>query len=234
MRKIAFGLLGLAVFGMAACSPPAAPPRAEAPAAAEAPAPIAAPAGDYKLDPNHASLVFRVPHMGLSNYTLRFAKLDADVTFDPANITASTLVATVDPKSIRSDYPGDYRGAHPRGPYRSWDEDLAMSGRFLNAGEHPSITFRSTGIERTGPNTARITGDLTLLGQTHPVTLETRLVGSMANHPAYGGGAFGVEAKAVFDRTLFGLDYMAQNGGGVSVEFNGEFKQVVAPATATP
>jgi polyisoprenoid-binding protein YceI len=224
--------LGLALVACAPSAPPATDAKEKA---AEAAPGIAAPAGEYKIDPNHASLVFRVPHMGLSNYTLRFAKLDATVTLDPTNIAASSVSGTVDPLSIRSDYPGDYRATHgPRGRnYRSWDEDLGTSPEFLNGRQFPTITFRSTAIEPTGGDTARITGDLTLLGQTHPVTMDAKLTGSMASHPFGGGGAFGVSATGTFNRSQFGMTHLIEAGAAgdpVTFEFNGEFRQVQPPA----
>ena len=56
--------------------------------AAQAPAPV--PAGAYTLDKAHASLIFRVNHIGFSNYTRRFKRFDAKLQFDPANKTAIT------------------------------------------------------------------------------------------------------------------------------------------------
>src|SRR5262245_14299694 len=69
---------------------------APAPAAASTPAPVDVPAGSYTLDKSHASLHFRVSHMGFSNYTARFKRFDATITFDPANLEGSTVNATVD------------------------------------------------------------------------------------------------------------------------------------------
>jgi polyisoprenoid-binding protein YceI len=92
MRAI---LIPIALAALAACSPrPAgepktadATPQAKAvPAVAKAPR--EAPAGVYTLDPLHTSIVFRVPHMGLSQYTARFTKADGQLTFDPANPAA--------------------------------------------------------------------------------------------------------------------------------------------------
>ena len=63
------------------------------------------PAGSYKLDREHASLIFRVNHLGFSNYTARFKRFDAKLEFDPRNLAASKVTATVDPDSLETDYP---------------------------------------------------------------------------------------------------------------------------------
>ena len=55
---------------------------AAAPALAQA-APIDAPAGEYVLDKTHASITWKVKHLGLSNYTARFASFDSVLVLDP-------------------------------------------------------------------------------------------------------------------------------------------------------
>src|SRR6202521_1191554 len=74
------------------------------PAAAPAVPPMAAaPAGQYQLDKSHASLQLRVSHLGFSTYTTRFSRFDAELTFDPNNIPASKLLATIDASSLEMD-----------------------------------------------------------------------------------------------------------------------------------
>lgn len=219
---------------LAACSQPAPPAEQQA---AAAPVQIKAPAGRYELDPNHANLSFRVNHVGLSNYVARFTKYKVTLDLDPENLAASSVVATIDPTSIRTDFSADYRAGHPDSKFQGWDEDLAQSDKFFNAGQHPQIEFRSTRVEQTRPGSMQIVGDLTLLGQTHPVTLEATLVGSSPTHPFYGGGgALGFSAKGEFERSAFGMSHLLQPplvGDAVTIEFEGEFQQAVSQA-ATP
>jgi len=68
---------------------------AAVPAASTAPIP----AGGYTLDKAHASLLFRVSHLGFSHYTGRFTRFDAQLQFDPANLPASSVKVTIDPRS---------------------------------------------------------------------------------------------------------------------------------------
>ncbi len=230
-------VLAIAAAALTACSQPS-PDSGEKSAAAPTMRPTArilAPAGDYKLDADHSTLVFRVGHLGVSSYLARFTGFDAALKLDPANPLASSFVATIDPKSVRTDYRGNYSATHPGSAYRTWDEDLAQSPSFLNAGEFPEIRYRSSRIESTGPDTARIFGDLTLLGQTHPVTLEAKLVGSTAARPIYGGAALGVSATGSFERSEFGMTHLLQPplvGDTITIEFNGEFAQPAAPPAA--
>jgi polyisoprenoid-binding protein YceI len=61
--------------------------------------------GPYTLDKGHASLIFRVNHLGFSNYTARFKRFDARLQFDPQSLAASKVVATVDANSLETDFP---------------------------------------------------------------------------------------------------------------------------------
>ncbi|MFN3286903.1 MAG: YceI family protein [Sphingomonadaceae bacterium] len=169
-----------------------------APAAAQ-PAPlrqVEAPSGTYVLDLGHSSLTFRVKHLGLSNYTMRFARFDATVDYDAADPTRSKLSVTIDPRSVRTDYPFPER--------ENFDAKLANDPEYLNAGAHLEIRFVSRSITRTGPNTGRITGDLTLRGVTRPVTLEATFNGAV-EHPFRRVPVFGVSATGTFRRSDFGM-----------------------------
>lgn len=225
--KILAGAAALAL--MAACQPGAQKP-AEAPAVEAPAAPVAkvvdATAGLYVLEKTHASVTFQVMHMGLANYTARFAKMDATLDIDPANPTAAKLTATVDPTSIRTDYPGDYKATHKGSPFKTWDEDLAKSDKFFNAGKFAEIKLVSTGLTLTGSDTATLTGDLTMLGVTKPITLDVKLNGAMASHPFVKTPALGFSATGTFKRSDFGMSYGIPNvGDDVKLLIEAEFIQ---------
>jgi polyisoprenoid-binding protein YceI len=116
------------------------------------------PAGTYGIDTGHASLVAKIGHMGFSNYAMRFTKIDARFSFDPANPTAAKVTATIDPASIDT-------GS------TSFNEEL-KGAMWLNAAKFPAITFTSTGLVMTGANSGKLTGDLNFRGVTKPVTLD--------------------------------------------------------------
>jgi polyisoprenoid-binding protein YceI len=68
-------------------------------------APSRVPAGAYTLDHAHATLLFRVDHLGFSHYTARFKKFEAALRFDPQKLTTSSVDVTVDAASIETDFP---------------------------------------------------------------------------------------------------------------------------------
>lgn len=180
------------------------------------------PAGVYRLDPNHALLQWSVSHLGLSNYTAKFARYDATITLDPQTLENSKIELSIDPTSVRTDFPGDYVGTHKGSPYKSWDENLGLDEKFLNGGKFPKITFTSTNIERAGPNLAKVTGDLNFLGQTRPVTMNVSVIGQSASHPMFGTPVIGFRAEGKFNRSDFGME-KSPIGDEVAVVFDGEF-----------
>lgn len=187
-----------------------------APAAALAQLPqITPPSGNYKVDPGHASIVFRVSHMGLTNYPIRFSKFDSTVVYDSADPTRSKLDVTIDANSIRTDYPFPER--------ENFDSVLATGEGWLNARAHPQIKFVSRSITRTGPKTGRITGDLTLKGVTRPVTLDATFNGAI-EHPMLKKPVMGVSAKGSFKRSDFGIaQYVPMVGDDITVEIEAEY-----------
>ncbi len=203
----------LALMLLAACS------KAPAPAA------LAAPAGTYELDPYHSSVSFGISHIGLSNYVARFTKYSATLKLDPTNLSASSVSATIDPASVRTDFSGDYPGTHKGTPYKTFDEALAQDAKFLDAGKFPAISFTSTRVEQSAGK-LKITGDLNFHGVTKPVTLEASVVGSVAAHPFTQKGALGFSATTTIKRSEFGMtEYLKMLGDEVTLRFEGEFHQ---------
>ena len=229
-----FAGASLLLLALAACDPAAAPvaettPAVEAPAA-PTPVAITVPAGDYVVDPTHASVTFKLQHLGLSHYALRFKTYDATVSFDPANISASKVTASIKPSDLVVGYPADYVKNHPGTKFKSWEDDLANSTNFLDAAKFPAITFTSTSVEPSGERTAKVTGDLTLKGVTKPVTLDVTFSGETASHYFAKVPAVGFSATGTFKRSDFGFDYLlpAVVGDDVQVEIEGDFIQKVA------
>lgn len=214
---------------LAACGQGPSPGQSSAPAVE-----LTAPAGTYTLDPNHRSLVGKVQHMNLAPYSLRFTKFDVTLNLDPKNVAASSVEVTLDPTSVRTDYTGDYKANHEGTPYNSFEEALAQGPKFFNAGQFPSVTFKSTKVESQGTGRMKVTGDLTLLGKSQPLVLEVTVTGSIAEHPFTKVGALGFSATGTFKRSLFGMDFGVGKflGDDVTVTFDGEFKQQVTPPPA--
>jgi len=150
------------------------------------------PAGSYTVDKAHTSVTFRVSHLGFSHYTARFATVDGKLKFDPANPAAMRIEATIDPASLQLNTP-------PAG----FREEI-LGKDWLNAAAFKTITFKSTKVEKTGANTAKVTGDFTLHGVTKPVTLDVTYNGGWAAN-AFDGNRVGFSAHGVFKRSAFGV-----------------------------
>ena len=164
-------------------------PVAAAPAAAPQP-----PAGAYTIDKAHTSVTFRVSHLGFSRYTARFAKVDGKLKFDPAAPAAMAVEATIDPQSLELNAP-------PAGFH-----DQLMGASFFEAAKYPAITFRSTSVQVTGANTAKVTGDFTLHGVTKPVTLDVTYNGGWPAN-AMDGARIGFSAHGSIKRSAFGMGF---------------------------
>ncbi len=198
-------LLVLSVFAaLAACSPKqeaAKEPAAQAAVPATAPAaaveaPIDVPAGAYTIDPAHTSILFRVNHLGFSNWTARFKKATAQLQFDPNNLAASNVTVTVDAKSLETDFPD------PK--VVDFNAEL-LSENWLNGVKFPEITFRSISLEPTGARTMRINGELTLRGVTRPMVLDAKFNGGYRGHPMDPHARIGFSATGVLKRSEFGI-----------------------------
>ncbi len=156
------------------------------------------PAGAYTLDRTHASLIFRVNHLGFSNYTARFKRFDAKLQFDPANLAASKVTASVDVDSLETDFPDPAR----------LDFNAVLKGAaWLDVAQFPRMEFASSHIDVTGVNTLRIHGDLTLHGVTRPIVLEATFNGGYAGHPMDPNARIGFSAQATLKRSEFGIAY---------------------------
>jgi polyisoprenoid-binding protein YceI len=167
-------------------------PRSITPVATEAPA------GAYTLDKSHASLIFRVSHLGFSNYTARFKRFDAKLELDPKRPESSRVTATVDARSLETDFPN---------PETLDFNAMLQNAQWLDTAQFPEITFRSTRVELATPNAARITGDLTLHGVTRPITLEATFNGGYAGHPMDPHARIGFSAHGALKRSEFGIAF---------------------------
>jgi polyisoprenoid-binding protein YceI len=182
-------------------------------AAAPAPlGPASVPAGHYVLDKKHASLIARVKHMGVSLYALRFNDIDASFDYSPERPTATRLQASVDPASL--DVNADY--------------GKQFAEEFLSVSKFPRATFVSTAVTDAGNGQGTMTGDLTLMGVTKPVTFNVTLIGS--DHEVLpiplGRRAAGFEATTTIKRSDFGSTYLNNLvGDEVTLQIEAEFEK---------
>lgn len=179
-----------------------------------------APAGQYAVDKTHASVNWKGLHQGLSWYNARFTNFDIQLTFDPADVTKSKVTATIDPKSIET----DFEKTRPAGNTEEFNAELATGERFFNAGKFPQITFASTAITKTGANTGKMTGNLTFLGVTKPVTLDVTYIGNR-NDPRLKKHKVGFQAVGTINKTIWGLAPGGSIADEVKIEINAELIQ---------
>lgn len=176
----------------------------------------AMPAGLYKLDKTHASIVWKVNHLGLSDYTARFTKFEADLRLNPTNLESSKIIVNIDPTSIKTDYPEPEK--------KDFDAQLINDAGWFNAAQFPKITFTSTKVEKTGDDTGKVTGDLTFMGVTKPVTLDVKFNAALGNHPFANKPAVGFSATGTIKRSDFGMTkYIPQIGDEVKLLIEVEF-----------
>ncbi|MGF1455254.1 MAG: YceI family protein [Alphaproteobacteria bacterium] len=168
-------------------------------------------AGTYKLDPTHVNVTWIVSHLGLSPYQGRFNDISGEMTIDPAKPAEASVAITIKTDSV--DTLSD-----------RLDEELKSDEGF-NAAEYPEITFKSTKVEVMDGGQAKVTGDLTMLGKTKPVTLDVTLVGT-GPHPFAKKQAVGFKATARFNRSEFGFTQWAPViGDTVDLVIGAEFQK---------
>lgn len=168
--------------------------------------------GAYTLDPEHAFLIFRIEHLGLSTVVGRFNSVDATLDFDPEMPEELILEGQIDVASIdlnSSDFEQRLRGS-------DW----------LGTEKFPSAGFVSTSVVPQGDNAMIINGDFTLRGISKPVSLLATFKGG-ADNVLTGRYTLGFAASGSISRSDFGVDaFKALVADEVFIELHAEFQQV--------
>jgi polyisoprenoid-binding protein YceI len=146
----------------------------------------------WQIDPYHLQVEFATKHLGMMTVRGHFTEFTAAGTIDPDNPAASSVEVTIQAASIRTNN-------------ATRDDDL-RSASFLDVDTYPTITFESTKIEPAGSDRFTMTGDLTVKGQTHPVTLRVLRYGEL-NDPGMMGHRIAYSAEGEIDRREFGLSF---------------------------
>ncbi|SRR6056297_582346 len=148
----------------------------------------------YTLDASHSQVLFTYNHLGYSTTYNIFSGFDGEIMFDQEDPANSSVNVSIPVMSL----------------FTGWEERFKhlMSDDFFGASEGDLITFTSTGIEVTGDETAKITGDLTINGETKSVTLDASLNKS-AEHPMNGKMTAGFDATTTINRSDYGLGKFA-------------------------
>ncbi|MFF8654435.1 YceI family protein [Streptomyces huasconensis] len=173
-----------------------------APAPAAIDPALAALTGDYTIDPSHSTIGFVARHAMVTNVKGSFRDVSGTLHLDGTDPSRSTASIDVLMDSI------DTGNADRDGHLKSAD--------FFKTEEFPEMTFRTTKAEALGGDDYRVTGDLTILGTTRPLSVDLEFNGS-AKDP-FGNERVGFEGKAEILRSQWGLTWNAAlETGGVLV-----------------
>jgi len=146
----------------------------------------------WTIDPAHSHSGFAVRHLVISTVRGEFGKTTGTVVLDEQDIAKSTVEATIDASTIDT-----------RVPDR--DADL-RSPNFFDVAKYPTLTFKSTNVEKAGDGKLKVTGNLTLHGVTRPITLDVTGPTAEIKDP-WGKTRRGLSATAKLNRKDFGLTW---------------------------
>ncbi len=154
-------------------------------------------AASYKVDKVHSTVLFRIRHMGVANFYGVFTDFSGEFTFDPEDYGAGEFGFEVQTASV------DTRNADR--------DDHLRTADFFNSRQFPTISFTSTGVEHVEGDLYTLTGNLTLQGETRPVSAELEWMGTGKN--VQGKAIAGYEARFEIKRSDFGMTkYLAADG----------------------
>ena len=176
--------------------------------------------GTWTFDPYHTQVEFSAKHLGMMTVRGHFNEVSATGNLDPEHPERSTVEATINTASIRTH--NEQR-----------DKDL-RSSNFLEIEKFPTMTFRSTKIEHVGGDKYRVTGELTIKGNTKSITLNAVKYGEF-NDPQM-GHRIGYAAETKINRKDFGMSFEAMLDGKfivsneIQINIEGELLEANVPA----
>ena len=152
----------------------------------------------WAVDPMHSEVQFKVKHLVISTVSGFFKSFEGSMEttgddFDDAEISFALDIDSVDTNQSQRD-------GHLKSP------------EFFDAEQFPKITFKSTSFKKTGDETYKLTGDLTIKGITKPVTLDAEFGGSADDF--YGNTKAGFEVTGKINRKEFGLTWNGVTDAG--------------------
>ena len=156
----------------------------------------AAQAANYAIDPTHTFVTFEISHFGATTNRARFDKKQGTVEFDRAAKTGKVDIS-IDVTSVNSGTP-------------QFDKHL-QSADLFDAAKHPTIKFVSDKFSFTGDKVSEVTGQLTLLGKTAPITLKATQF-NCYDSPMLKREVCGGDFETTIDRTQWGMNYGVEWG----------------------
>lgn len=145
----------------------------------------------YTVEPNHSSVTFEAKHFGTSTVRARFATKSGSITVDPAARTGKATIV-IDTNSVMSGIP-------------KFDTHL-KTGDFLSADKYPEAIFTATAFTFEGDKVTQVTGDLTMLGKSNPVTLKSTTYNCYQS-PAFKKQVCGGDFETTILRSQWNINY---------------------------
>ncbi len=156
----------------------------------------------YKIDPMHSEITFKVKHLMITNVTGSFQQFDATMEASAEDFSDAKISFEADINSISTS--NEQRDTHLK------------SDDFFSAEQFPKLSFTSTSFTHKGGSDYVLNGDLTIKGNTKPVSLNVEFGGRMTDF--YGQDKAGFEISGKINRSEFGLTWSAvTEAGGVVV-----------------
>ena len=152
----------------------------------------------YELDPTHTAIYFTVDHIGYAKTLGIFTELDGGFMYDATSQELGEVAVTIEAASVNTF--NEARDGHVR------------NADFLHVSEHPQITFVASGGSASSATNGTVTGDLTILGVTQPVTLDVTLNKAEAYPFGHKREVLGLSMSTTIQRSDFGMDYAVANG----------------------
>jgi polyisoprenoid-binding protein YceI len=148
----------------------------------------AAASANWRIDPARTHIAFAIDAVGYPCTHGQFRQFSGRISVDLDHPDRSSVTFHVQSQSVDV-------GSQPF-------DDYLRSAAFLDAAKFPSIDFVSKSVEKVDDRTVRVTGDLTLLGVTRPLSVDV----AVQRETADGGGRFVFLAKTSIDRLAFGMN----------------------------
>lgn len=169
-------------------------------------------AATYDIDNEgaHASINFKIQHLGYSWLTGRFNDFDGSFEYDAAKPETSAINVTIDTTSIDSNHA---------------ERDKHLKGSdFLDVKKYPTATFKSTGFKSTGDGAGNMTGEFTMHGVTKTITIPVERIGE--GDDPWGGYRAGFSGATVLKLSDYGIDYnLGPASSTVEIELHVEGKR---------
>lgn len=150
----------------------------------------------YKLDPTHTNVTAQWSHFGFSHPIANFGDVQGALVYDAADVTKSSVEVTLPLSGLQA--------------FSTKFNEHLHSADFFDSAKYPTAQFKSTKVESAGEAKLKVTGNLTIKDQTHPVVLHVAL-NRAADHPMMKVPAIGFDASATLLRSQFGVGAYAPN-----------------------